>query len=162
MVFTWLALSETCTDTPRLSGDDCLQDDGMLEPDVLDSRVASHFTWLLAWTCGSIIVWISMHVTVYVLTISVRYQSDAVSIPGSHTCATASKPLVSYLEAYMGYVQSAPTLVTAICREHTIYPTNPVCRPTHIVAGESPSSTHKVSTSPINCWKSCSSSGPFY
>ena len=43
MFFSRLALSVTCTDTLRLSGYDCLQDDGMLEPGILRSRVAAHF-----------------------------------------------------------------------------------------------------------------------
>ena len=38
-----LALSVTCTNTPRLSADDCLQDAGMLQPGISYSRAAAHF-----------------------------------------------------------------------------------------------------------------------
>ena len=45
MCFFRLALSMTCTDTLHLSDDNCLQDDGMLEPGILHSRVAAHFSF---------------------------------------------------------------------------------------------------------------------
>ena len=110
----------------------------------------------------------SLHVTVFVLTISVRCQIDVVSTPGSPTCATAFKLLVPYLAAFLSYVKSIPTLVTTICREHASYPADPVCRPTPNVAGESPSSTvelvlmpsqmknSEVSITPTHCWMSLS------
>ena len=41
--YSQLALSVTCTNTPRLSADDCLQDAGMLQPGISYSRAAAHF-----------------------------------------------------------------------------------------------------------------------
>ena len=98
----------------------------------------------------------------------VRCQSDVVSTPGSHTCETAFKLLVPYIAAFLSYVRSMPTLVTTICGEHASYPTDPVCRPTTNIAGESQSNTVKlvlmpsqirnleVSITPTHCWMSLS------
>ena len=47
-------------------------------------QLISVFTGILALTCGISIACLSLHVTVYALTTSVRCQSDAVFIPGSH------------------------------------------------------------------------------
>ena len=43
MFCSQLALSVTCTNTPRLSADDCLPDAGMLQPGISYSRAAAHF-----------------------------------------------------------------------------------------------------------------------
>ena len=45
VLFSHFVLSITWADTQRLSGDDCLQDTGMLEPGILRSRVAAHFNF---------------------------------------------------------------------------------------------------------------------
>ena len=43
MFCSQLALSVTCTNTPRLSADDCLQDAGTWQPSISYSRAAAHF-----------------------------------------------------------------------------------------------------------------------
>ena len=43
MFCSQLALSVTCTNTQRLSADDCLQDAGMLQSGISYSRAAAHF-----------------------------------------------------------------------------------------------------------------------
>ena len=45
MLFPRLALSVTCTNTSRLSVDDCLQEAGMLEPGILYSSVVAHLNF---------------------------------------------------------------------------------------------------------------------
>ena len=83
---------------------------------------------------------------------------------GSHTGPNAaSKLIVSYLEAFLGYVPSVPKLVTTTCGSTPLAPADPVCRAKPHIAGESPSNTVnwssqmknlQVSTSPTHCWKS--------
>ena len=94
-------------------------------PPLAELHVILVYPGILSWTWGNIIVCRSLHVTVYVLTISVWCQRNAVSMKGSHTCATTAKQHVPHREAILGYVQSVAKLVTNICEEHTFCP----CRP---------------------------------
>ena len=169
-VFSRLALSVTCTDTPRLSGDDCLQDDGMLEPSILRSRVAAHFSFhgdtglnlrkhyhvlftargcLCSHHQGAMSKWCGVYTRVTRL--RNRFQTAcAISWSIPWLCAISANTGRNHL------------------RGHAIYPADPVCRPTPDVAGESPSSTDKlvsmpsqkknsqVSISPTHCWMSFS------
>ena len=90
----------TCTNTPRLSAGDCLQDAEMLERGILHIRIAAFFifTGILSCTCRNIIMRISQHVSDNALTVSVWCLRDTTSVSGSQTCATASKLLVPYLD----------------------------------------------------------------
>ena len=127
MGFPRLALSVTCTNTPRLSAGDCLRDAGSLAFSTSELQLIWVFTGigLLSWTCGNIITRLSLHVSVNDPTVIMWCQRDMASIPRSHTCATASKLIVPYLEAFPGYVQPMSKQVTSICGEHIICP----CRP---------------------------------
>ena len=139
-----LALSVTCTNTPSLSAGNCLQDAGMLESGILHIRAAAHFGFhrdtvspqpAETLSCVFHCMWV---LTFLLSACDVR---DTAPIPRSHICATTSKLLVPYLEAFRDYVQSMLNMSHPFAGSTPFAPADSVCRPTSHGAGELPSST---------------------
>ena len=169
-VFFRLALSVTCTDTPGLSGYDCLQDDGMLKPVILRSRVAAHFSFH-----GDTGLNLRKHYHVPFTARGCLCSHHQRAISKWYGVYTRVTHLRNRFQTVCAISWSIPWLCAISAntgrnhlRGHAIYPADPVCRPTPNVAGESPSSTDKlvsmpsqkknsqVSISPTHCWMSFS------
>ena len=102
----------TCTNTPRLLGDDCPQDAGIIEIGILHSRIAARFGFHMDTALNP-----PKHYNVSFTACNSMFSSSACDVKGTrclyqgHTCRTASKLLVPYLEAFLCYAQPVPKLV---------------------------------------------------
>ena len=122
MFCSQLALSVTCTNTPRLSADDCLQDAGMLQPGISYSRAAAHFGFH-----RDIVQKLQKHYHVSFTACDclrshhqhVMSKGRGVYIRGKHV-HNRSQTACAISRKILGYVQSVPKLVTTICAEHAI------------------------------------------
>ena len=141
MFCSQLALSVTCTITPRLSADDCLQDAGMLQPGILYSIVCSSFWFSQGYcpeaaetlSCLFHCMWLSTFSSSACNVKGTRclYQGQTHAQPLPHCLCDILKNSWVMCNQYQNWSQpyAGSTPFAAV---------GPVCWPTCHVAGESP------------------------
>ena len=110
LFFNRLALSLTCNDKLRLSDDGCLQDDGMIEPDIFHSRFVARFS---SHRDAGLNPRKHFHVSFTACDcLSSHHQRVMSKWCGVYTRVTLAQPLpkclLPHLEPFLNYVQSGP------------------------------------------------------